>query len=363
MKKIINFTLIAIACMAVACHKDAALTRLAPIGFTSTVKASTNQVVLSAATDSTPAVLTLTWPAVVYPVKAHVTYTIQADLPADTIGATPWANATSILVGNDILTKSFKGADLNALALTVGVPPNQAGNIVFRVEAYQDRATFTGGVAVSVSPYKVIIVTHGWPELWVPGDYQGWLPASAPNVAAEQPNIYEGFINEPAGGTYHFKFTSDPDWNHTNYGAGATAGTLSTDGLAGDLVLPGPGYYELVCNTSALTWAYTLTTWGIIGDATPGGWNTDTQMSYNPTTQVWTVTADMVSTGSFKFRANNAWNIDFGIDASGKLAYADNPAYPYNGSLSNLTVPSSGNYTITLDLHDPNNYNYKLHKN
>ncbi len=86
-------------------------------------------------------------------------------------------------------------------------------------------------------------------------------------------------------------------------------------------------------------------------------------MTFDPVKQVWTVTAAMSSGGSFKFRANGAWSIDFGIDANNQLQYADNPAYPYNGSLNNLTVPSSGNYTITLDLRDPNNYNYTLHKN
>ncbi|MDB5135393.1 MAG: hypothetical protein JWP37_1996 [Mucilaginibacter sp.] len=363
MKRIINFTLIAIACMAVACHKDAALTRLPPVAFKSSLSASTNQAILTAATDSTPAVLTLKWPAVVYPVKAHVTYTLQADLPTDTVGSMAWANATSMLIGNDILTKSFKGADLNTLALAVGITANDTAKMVFRIEAYQDRAAYTNGVTVAISPWKPIVAySHGWPALWVPGDYQGWSPPTAPTVAAEQPNIYEGYINEPAGGTYHFKFTSANDWNHINYGDG-TGGKLSTDGLAGDLILPGPGYYELVANPSALTWNYTLTTWGILGDATPGAWTTDTQLTYDPVKQVWTVTCNMLSTGSFKFRANNAWSIDFGIDANGRLAYADNPAYPYNGLLNNLTVPSSGSYTITLDLHDPNNYTYKLHKN
>ena len=349
--------------MAVACHKDAALTRLAPVAFTSSITASTNEVILTAATDSTPAVLTLKWPAVVYPVKAQVTYTLQADLPSDTVGATAWANATSILVGNDILTKSFKGSDLNALALSVGITANDTAKMVFRVQAYQDRAAFSHGVAVAISPWKqVAAFSHGWSVLYLPGDYQGWSPSTAPTVAAEQPNIYEGYIYEPAGGTYQFKFTNAPDWNHINYGD-ASGGALTTDGLAAGMTLPGPGYYELVANPSTLAWNYTLVTWGIIGDATPGGWGADTQMSYDPAKQVWTLTANMVSTGSFKFRANSAWSIDFGIDANGRLAYADNPAYPYNGSLNNLTVPSNGNYTITLDLHDPNNYHYTLHKN
>jgi hypothetical protein len=31
--------------------------------------------------------------------------------------------------------------------------------------------------------------------------------------------------------------------------------------------------------------------------------------------------------------------------------------------VANITVPTNGNYTLTLDIHDPNNYNYTIHKN
>ncbi|WP_184545307.1 SusE domain-containing protein [Mucilaginibacter sp. FT3.2] len=362
MKKIINLTLIAIACLAVACHKEAALTKLQPVAFTAPLTATASTAILSPATDSAT-VISFKWPAVIYPYKAHVTYTLQADLPADTVGSTAWNNATTILIGNDVLTKTFKGSDLNALALAVGVTANDTGKMVFRIQAYQDRNAYSKAVTLTISPYKIILPpSNNYPVLYLPGDYQGWLPGTAGTVAASVANIYEGYIYEPAGGTYHFKFTSAPDWNHINYGDGG-AGKLSTDGQAGDLVLPGPGVYELVANPQTLTWSYTLVTWGIIGDATPGGWGADTQMSYDATKNVWTVTANMLANGSFKFRANNQWLIDFAVTADGKLQYADNPAFPYNGSLNNLTVPSNGNYTITLDLHDPNNYNFKLKKN
>lgn len=362
MKKIINFTLfIAIACLATACHKDSATPTLPGVAFTSSLKSSASTIVLTANTDAAT-VTTFTWPAVVFPVKAQVTYTLQADVPADTLGATPWANAKSILVGKDVLTKTYTGADLNTLALALGIPANGTDKLVFRMQAYQDRATYSKGVTIVVTTY-VKPTSNGYPVLYVPGDYQGWVPGTAPTVAASQANIYEGYINVPAGGTYQFKFTNSPDWDHINYGDSGTAGKLTTNGTAAGMTLPGTGYYELVANPTALTWSYTKTTWGIIGDATPGGWTTDTQLTYDAAKQVWTVTCAMLASGSFKFRANNAWAIDFGIDANNKLQYADNPAFPYNGSLNNLSVPSNGNYTITLDIHDPNNYNYKIQKN
>lgn len=371
MKKLINFILIAIAGLAVACHKDAALTKLAPVGFSSSLTASTGQVILSKSVDSTT-VLTFNWPAVVYPVKAHVTYTLQADVPADTLGATAWANDTTITVGSDILTKSLLGTNLNKIALKY-IAAGDTGKLVFRIQAYQDRNAYSKAVTITVSPYVAQIVvivppppaSLGLPVCYLPGFYQGWSPGTAGTVAAEQPGIYEGYIYMPVSSdpsAYHFKFTSAADWNHTNYGAGATPGTISTDGLAGDLVLPGPGFYEVVLNTNTLTWTYTAVTFGIIGDATPGGWTTDTPMTYDPVNHVWRVTAKMLTAGSFKFRANDAWNIDFGVDANNHLYYADNPAYPYNGSLNNLTVPADGTYIISLDVHDPNAYYYYIQK-
>ena len=94
----------------------------------------------------------------------------------------------------------------------------------------------------------------------------------------------------------------------------------------------------MTANFNNNTWTATKTTWGIIGDATPGGWNSDTPMTYDAVNQVWKVTCNMVSTGSYKFRANNAWAIDFGMDPSNnKLVYADNPFFGYTPGLWNFS--------------------------
>jgi hypothetical protein len=358
MKKHIILFILLCTGLLYSCTKDAELTVLKPVAFDSSISANQTAVLLSAAKDSS-SVVTFSWPAVVYPIKASVTYSLEVDVPADTVGSAAWGNATSVPVGNDVLSKSFKGKDLNDLALAMGISSGESGTLVFRVRAYQDRDAYTNALALDVTPYLAQSV---YPLLYIPGDYQGWAPATAPTAAALQPKIYEAYIYVPTGGTNYFKFTSARDWDHINYGDGG-GGQLSTDGLAAGLMAPSSGYIQVSANLNTNTWTATKTTWSILGDASPGGWSTDTQLTYNPSTQVWTVTADMVSTGSFKFRANNAWTIDFGVDANGKLAYADSPVYGYNAAVSNITVPSSGNYTITLDLHDPSNYNYTLRKN
>jgi len=362
MKAIPNKLLITLAAvfMLAACKKDAVLTYMDVVSFPSAVTVSTSSVVLS--TDNLDSsVITFSWPAVIFKVQAPVTYSLQIDVPADTIGGSAWSNAVNVEIGKDVLSKSYNGADLNTVALSqLGLMADSTNTIVARVKATLDRDVYSNAVAFDVTPYKVFIAN----VLYVPGAYQGWNPATAPVIAEAngRPKMYEGYYYMPGSGEQDFKYTNARDWDHINYGDGGN-GTFSTDGAAAGLHVPDGGYYECTADLNTNTWTATKTTWSIIGDATPGGWNTDTQMAYDEANQVWKVTADMKAGGSFKFRANNAWVIDFGVDADGKLQYADNPFFGYTGGLNNLTVPSDGNYSITLDLHDSGNYTYILHKN
>ncbi len=242
----------------------------------------------------------------------------------------------------------------------LGLIADSANTVVARVVGTLDRPTYSNAVAFKINPYKVVVLN----VLHVPGDYQGWDPPTALLIAEanDRPKMYEGYVYMAAPGQHYFKYTNAPDWNHTNYGDGGN-GTFSTDGAAGGLSVPDGGYYELTADLNANKWTATKTTWAIIGDATPGGWGSDTQMMYDAANQVWKLTANMTAGGSFKFRANNQWVIDFGVDGSGKLVYADNPFFGYTPNLNNLSVPADGNYTITLDLHNAGSYTYDLHKN
>lgn len=199
------------------------------------------------------------------------------------------------------------------------------------------------------------------PCLYVPGAYQGWKPAEAPtfNPVPGSEGKYEGYVNISGAGLQYFKFTSAPDWTHVNYGNGG-GNVLDTDGKAAGLTVPEGGYYELTADLNTNKWTATKTEWSIAGDATPGGWEKDTPMSYDPEKQVWTVTVDLKKAGSFKFRANGAWKIDFGIDGADHLQYVDNPFLGYNPNLKDLIVPADGSYTVTLDLHVSGNYTYTL---
>jgi hypothetical protein len=327
------------------------------------LSASSSVIVLTSANENNNAV-TFDWPAAVFGSKTAVRYTLQLARPADTSGG--WVNAKKFVVGNNLLTYGFVVKDLNNLLNTMGLAAGTPNDIVVRIKA--DVPQYNGTESSIPAVYSNVLslkITSYSLSLYIPGGYQGWNPAAAPllNPVEGRPGLYEGFIYTPGAGAQYFKYTSHPDWDHTNYGDGGN-GTFSTDGLAAGLSVPDGGYYEVTANFNNNTWTATKTTWGIIGDATPGGWNNDTQMTYDEVNQVWKVTVNMVSNGSFKFRANNAWTIDFGMDpANGKLVYADSPFFGYTPDLWNFSVPENGNYTITLDLHVSQHYTYSIVKN
>ncbi len=191
--------------------------------------------------------------------------------------------------------------------------------------------------------YKVTALGNASPYLYVPGNHQSWAPATAPALYSSDFMNYAGFVSLDG----EFKFTSAQSWDGTNYGAGAKDGSLSTDSKAGNLKAD-KGFYLLRVNTSSLIWsAMPIKTLGLIGDATPGGWDKSTPMTFDAAKSTYTITVTLKA-GEIKFRANDAWDISLG------------------GSLDNLTLDgpninvAAGKYKLTLNLSNPSKYTCKM---
>jgi len=214
---------------------------------------------------------------------------------------------------------------------------------------YHVRAFATNGFGTNYSKDKKFTTIANKMTLYVPGAYQNWSPATALTITnMEDSPIVEGYIYMPTAGK--FKFTSAPDWEHTNYGPGDTPGTLSTDNDAGDLIASTPGYYFMNVNVPELTYTATLTSWAFIGDDT--GWK-DSTMTFDPATNLWSITLDLTAK-KFKFRANGSWDINYGSAAAdGTLQF----------NAGDILIAEAGNYTIVLDLSHPTEYTYTLTKN
>ncbi len=212
---------------------------------------------------------------------------------------------------------------------------------------YKIRVDFQAGVfaVTKVKQYGL---------LYVPGDYQGWTPASAPTLGSPNDDgKFDGYVNIPAGGTYKFKFTTTNDWSNALGDGGS--GTLSASG--GDIVVPGAGYYHLVANTADKTWSATKTTWGVIGGFSPSNWGADVPMTYSAADNKWTATITTVAGSAFKFRANSSWSLNYGDDGGGHLTEnggdigdaSKNSAIPPGTHKITLFLNNSGYYTYLID--------------
>ena len=194
------------------------------------------------------------------------------------------------------------------------------------------------------------------PKLAVTGNHQGWYPGTAPRLAASDcgQTDYEGYILLNGG----FKFVG-PDangnfnWGNTDWGDnGQFAGILAESGESD--CFANLGYYRLRANTTIGTYSIESVSWGIIGAATPTGWDSDTDFIYNPNTQKLEIENIYLSPGLFKFRGNNQWGngFEFGaVNANGYLIYGGT-GLSFNGP--------AGNYNVILDLSNPRRYTYEL---
>jgi starch-binding outer membrane protein SusE/F len=207
---------------------------------------------------------------------------------------------------------------------------------------YSITVNFQTGI-FTVTPVQVFA------SLYVPGDYQGWTPASAPTLASDTANgSYQGYVDITTTGG--FKFTNQPNWNGTSYGDTAAAGesgVLSTSG--NNLNIAATGYYFLQANTTNLTWTSTATTWSLIGDF--NSWNADVPMTYSASTGVWTGTITAAAAGGFKMRANDNWNLAYGTGG---------PAHSLTSNGGGNIPITAGTHTITLNLSIPGYYFYTI---
>lgn len=175
------------------------------------------------------------------------------------------------------------------------------------------------------------------PELYMKGDANGW---DGYDYLAGDGVHFTGFMYLNQNG---FKFTTAPDWSGTGYGA-----NFDTAPDAANIVITEPaGYYKVDVDLS--TKKYTLTeikSIGIIGSAAPNGWDSDVDLTYVPYNKetkegrYWEAKNIKLKAGDCKFRANDAWDMQWGYDGE-KFVFSNNAP-------QKQFVPEEGTYDIKL---------------
>ena len=214
-----------------------------------------------------------------------------------------------------------------------------------------------GGQAMEKT--RAITFTEGDPVFYLVGGSTsaGWEPTAAipMKLYTDDENDtskdkFEIFVYLVAGDG-GFKFLPTQAGWDGGLGLASPGMLTATDG-ADNVTVEEDGFYRLRMDREALTYEATKTSWGIIGAATPGGWDADTDMTFEggKGSYTWSITTNL-NPGEFKFRANDDWEINMGGTEAGLTQ--DGP---------NLVIADAGNYTITMTL-NPQGYTARIVKN
>ena len=240
-------------------------------------------------------VITISWTNPDYGFQAAVSNTLQL-----AVKGTNFATTKDYALAANATSKTFNGMDFNNLLLALNLSFTESTALEMRIKSTISNAVapvYSNVTEISATPFPLT----AW--IYVPGAYQGWDPVTADSLVSLTGNgIYTGVIGFTAGNLM-FKITPEKKWDLA-YGT-AGAGKLSTTG--GDIAAPGVGAYNLTVDLNANTIEFKKVVWGLIGDATAGAWDEDTDMTYSK--GKWSVTATL-KVGELKFRRDHAWDFN-----------------------------------------------------
>ncbi len=181
-----------------------------------------------------------------------------------------------------------------------------------------------------------------------------WNPGASVNMQLVENGVYDTYQYITVDG-YGFKFVPQRSGWDGDFGMSKTMAGYLDQASEDNLTVAADGFYRVRVNTNDFTYSVVETNWGIIGDATPGGWGDDTNMTLASETKgEYKWVADItLADGLIKFRANDGWDINFGDNGA-------NGSLEYNGE--NISV-AAGNYHIELILNSETGFTYTITAN
>jgi hypothetical protein len=339
MKKYINkiLFLLAFTSLFVGCSEDDVV--VINEDFTTTVNLNNDNIVLEEANEGVP-VLTVSWTKPNFGYEAAAEYNILFSL-AD-VEDSP---IESVSAGS-ALEKEFMTEDLNKVLSNLGAEPGTATNLDVMVDIILSRqySKATESTSLTATAYSgVLDLTTPWgvvgsatPNGWGDGP-------DTPFYKTAEAGVHVAYINMIVG---EWKIRKDNDWA-LNYGSDNNDGTLQQDGK--NIPVTEDGSYKITFDENNLTYTIEKYSWGLVGSATPGGWDgPDVPLMYDSCSDTWRAVVKL-NDGEWKIRQNNDWAVNYGSD----------------GADGNLQA-GGGNIPVTLGYYevivDFNNLTYSIEK-
>ena len=299
--------------------------------------------------------VTFSWSAADYGVLTQVNYSLEV-----AAAAAPEARVTITSGLTDTTTEvtyeTLNGILFNDLGLADGVAEDVLFSVGAKVGEYEK--IYSDAVTVSC---KVTAAEKEYPKLTVAGSYayNNWTPGKGQFVFDFEgtDTKYSGVIDFGEDvSALNFKFVGAA-WGDNEFSV--PSGEAQTPEAAELPLVAGGGdnvsaytthrYYSLTLDKAApkVTKNFSFNSLGVIGDATPTGWDADTDMAFNADKQRFYVDITLID-GTIKFRADDDWAVNWG-GADGVLA----------SGADNIPV-TAGDYRIYVNLNDPANPTYEL---
>jgi hypothetical protein len=214
---------------------------------------------------------------------------------------------------------------------------------------YRAKLNVATGV-YSFTPLTVPSIPNG---LSLTGDgIGGWGVDTNLTQRPTNPNVYTGTVSLTVGSV---KFRHTGDWN-INWGGPAGDNDPANypsawgKGGGGNIKINTAGSYFAWINIATGEYFFgntsnstSYTKLGIIGDATPGGWSTDTFLIQNPSNPFKWSGKVVLTAKEAKFRANTDWGLSWGNATVFPIGIANTE------NNNNIKIASAGTYQITYN--------------
>ena len=219
--------------------------------------------------------------------------------------------------GSNFVSEDWDSINKGALGCKENGSEEAFGYILYNGDSWGELQTPVipgAGTWIVTLDMNNLTYTVGKPVLYMAGDANGW--ATNDYLAGEDGVHFTGFMYLNQNG---FKFCTQPEWKGTNYGA-----NFDTAPDAGNITMTEEaGYYKVDVDLESKSYVLTpITTIGIIGSASPNGWDSDVDMTYVPYNAetkalgYWEAKDITLASGEIKFRANDDWAINWGGDVN-----------------------------------------------